>query len=97
MSDNRRVMTVVPAQAGTQWRSLERPWITAPDDTLEGRLCAGMSATMEYVVTHSGQAISAQNRARKPVMPYQKSAVAPSVLWSLPGTTCQLFGPAHAS
>ena len=38
-----------------------------------------------------------QSRARKRAMPLQKSAVAPSVLWSLPGTTCQLFGPAHAS
>ena len=40
---------------------------------------------------------SAQSGARKCAMPAQKSAVAPSVLWSLPGTTCQLFCPAHAS
>ena len=29
MSDKRRKISVVPAKAGTQGRSLERPWIPA--------------------------------------------------------------------
>ena len=39
----------------------------------------------------------AHKRARNRAMASQKSADAPSELWSPPGTTCQCLGPAHAS
>jgi hypothetical protein len=47
LSGNYRKTTVVPAQAGTQRRSLERRWIPAS---------AGMTANLECVVSHFGDA-----------------------------------------
>ena len=47
LDDNCRKTSVVPAQAGTQWRSLERRWIPA---------CAGMTVDMDSAVTHFGNA-----------------------------------------